>query len=54
LNCVSTNTANIGIDAIAQRNVHDPILSSEWNSGFGAMTGQREKSFTLTAAENQS
>jgi hypothetical protein len=41
-----------GVDAVAQRNVDDPVLAAEGNRRFCALFGQRVKPLALASGED--
>ena len=41
-----------GVDAVADRNIDQAILSSEWNRRFGAVLRQREQAFPSATCKN--
>ena len=48
------DASNVGMQAIADRNVNQPVLAADWHSWLGPMLGQRKEARTLAAAEDQS
>src|SRR5207244_8513288 len=43
---------DVGVDAIRQGEVDDPVLATEWNSGLCAHARQDRQALTLTASED--
>jgi hypothetical protein len=45
------DAAEIAVETIGERYVNDPINSAERHCRFGAISGQRPKTFSLAACE---
>jgi len=47
-----SNSENIGVDAVADGDINQPILPCNRDGGLGTQHGQRVKALTLTASQN--
>ena len=46
-----TDGIDVGVGAVGQREVDDPVLASEWDRGFGSRLRQRDQPAALTTGQ---
>jgi hypothetical protein len=47
------DAVDVRVEAVADRDIDDPILASQWNCRFAAQLCQRIESLTATTAQHQ-